>query len=336
MEGSVNPLQEDLFLDLTCNLSNMELSPLSPYTGKYIGRAISKGKLSTGIVYKIDKKAITAHNRVLLDQFTLGQTVNSPDATNLPVGLAISLLKDRNGEINVDLPITGRTDDPDFGLGKPLLKALTNLLVKASTSPFDLVSSVVGGGEELRYIEFEPATAAIDDAGSKKLDAIKKLMYERPVLKMDISGYVDLEADKAGLTDLLLARKIKQRKLEKDSSKDIALIDAMGISPEEYQKVLKQVYTEEVLSDPVKKKALKPVKDPSLTNEEMEMLLRQQIIVTDAEMRLLALERAQLVKQYLLQDGSVTSDRLFLTEPKSLSPEKQGEFKSSRVDLNVR
>jgi hypothetical protein len=336
MDGTINPLQEDLFLDVTCNLSNMELSPLSPYTGKYIGRTIAKGKLSTGIVYKIDKKKITANNRVLLDQFTLGQTVKSPDATNLPVGMAISLLKDRNGEINIDLPISGRTDDPDFGLGKPLLKALTNLIVKASTSPFDLVSSVVGGGEDLRYIEFEPATAAIDDAGGKKLDAIKKLMYERPALKMDISGYVDLKTDRTALTDMMLARKIKQRKLEKDSPKDIVLIDAVEVSPEEYQKFLKQIYTEEVLSDPVKKKALKPEEDPALTSEEMETLVRQQIIITDAEMRLLALERAQQVKQYLLNDKSIAADRLFLTEPKSLSPDKKDGYKAARVDLTVR
>jgi hypothetical protein len=336
IEGSLNPLKEDLFLDITYSLTNMELSPLSPYTGKYIGRAIQKGKLSTDVVYKIDKKEINAQNRVLLDQFTLGQTVDSPDALNLPVGLAISLLKDRNGQINVDLPISGRTDDPDFGFGKPLLNALTNLLVKAATSPFDLVSSVVGGGEELRYIEFAAATAAIVETGSEKLDAIKKLMYERPVLKMDISGFVDMEADRTALTDLMLARKIKSRKLKKDSPKDIAIIDAMGLNPEEYQKLLKQIYVDDILSDPEKKKRLKPVKDPTLSLEEIESSIRETISVTDAEIHLLALERAQQVKQYLLQDGSVAADRLFLAEPKSLSPEKKGAFKPSRVELNVR
>ncbi|MBC2717347.1 MAG: DUF748 domain-containing protein [Desulfobacteraceae bacterium] len=336
IEGSINPLKEDLFLDVTYSLSNMELSPLSPYTGKYIGRAIEKGKLSTDVVYKIDKKEINAHNKVLIDQFTLGQEIDSPDALNLPVGMAISLLKDRNGEINVALPISGRTDDPDFGFGKPLLKALKNMIVKAATSPFDLVSSVAGGGEELRYIEFEPATAAIDDAATEKLDAIIRLMFERPILKLDVSGYVDMETDRAALTDLMLARKVKSRKLKKDSSKDIASIDEVMLSPEEYQKLLKQVYVKEVLSDPEKKKALKPVKDPSLTIAEIETIIRKQITVTDAEMRLLARKRAQQVKAYLLQDKSVTADRLFLTEPKTLSPEKKGGFKAARVELNVR
>jgi len=138
IEGSLNPLKKDLFLDITYSLTNMELSPLSPYTGKYIGRTIEKGKFTTDVKYKIDKKEISAQNRVLLDQFTLGQKVDSEDALNLPVGLALSLLKDRNGQINVTLPISGRTDDPDFGFGKPLLNAIKNLVVKAATSPFDL------------------------------------------------------------------------------------------------------------------------------------------------------------------------------------------------------
>ena len=336
IEGVLNPLKKDLFLDITYSLSNMELSPLSPYTGKFIGRAIEKGKLSTDVAYKIDKKEINAQNRVLLDQFTLGQEIDSEDALNLPVGLAIALLKDRNGQISVDLPISGRTDDPDFGIGKPLLNALTNLLVKAATSPFDLVSAVVGGGEELRYIEFAPAVASVDDAGTKKLDAILKLMFERPVLKLDLSGYVDMEADKSALADLMLARKIKLKKLKKDSPKAIGAIDKMVLAPEEYQKLLRQVYVDEILSDPKNKKSLKPINDPGLTPEEMESLIRRQITVTDAEMRLLALERTQQVKNYLLQDGSVTADRIFLVEPDTLSPENKGEFKSARVELNVR
>jgi len=161
-------------------------------------------------------------------------------------------------------------------------------------------------------------------------------MYERPVLKLDASGFVDIKADRAALADLMLARKIKSRKLKKNSSKDIASIDEMVLSPEEYLKYLKQVYTDEVLPDQGKKKSLKSVKDPTLTIEEMKSLIRQQIIVTDAEMRLLALERARQVKKYLLQGGSVTADRLFLTEPQTLSPVKKEEFKAARVELNVR
>ncbi len=336
MKGKINPLTSDLFLDITYSLSNLELSPLSPYSGKYIGRMIEKGKLSSDVAYKIDKKAITAQNRILLDQFTLGKNVNSPDAVKLPLGVAIALLKDRNGQINIDLPISGRTDDPNFAIGKPLLNALQNLIVKAATSPFDLVSSIVGGGEELRYIEFAAATSTIDDTGTQKLDTVKKLMFERPVLKLDISGYVDMEADKAALKDLMLARKIKTRSLKKGSPQDIAVLDKMVLSLEEYQKLLKQAYDEEIMSDPEKNKTLKAVNDPSLTIEEMESIIRGQMTVTDDELRRLAMDRAQGVKNFLLQDGSVSADRLFLSEPDTLSPAKKAEFKAARVELNVR
>ena len=336
IDGAINPLKQDLFLNVTYSLSNLELSPLSPYTGKYIGRMIEKGKLSTEVTYKIDKKEINAQNRILLDQFTLGQTVDSKDALKLPVGVAIALLKDRNGQINVNLPVSGRTDDPAFGFGKPLLKALQNLIVKAATSPFDLVSSVVGGGEELRYIEFDAASSTITDGSSQKLAAVKKLMFERPALNMDISGYVDANVDRDALADILFSRKLKLRKLNKDASPDMASVDALVLTPEEKQKLLKKIYAEELLSDPEKGSGLKPLKDPTLTIEEMTSLLRREITVSDAEMRLLALQRAREVKNHLLTDGSISPDRLFLKEPNTLSPEKKDEYSAARVELNVR
>ena len=336
INGKLNPLKEDLFLDVTYSLANMELSPLSPYTGKYIGQTIQKGKLSTRVEYTIDQKALSAKNHLLLDQFTLGQTVDSPDALKLPVGLAVALLKDRKGQINVDLPISGRTDDPEFGIGKPLLKALQNLIVKAATSPFALVGSLVGGGEELRFIEFAPGSTAITPDAAKKLDAIGKLMYERPALNLDISGYVDPAADRSALTALALERKIKAETLKKDAPKDPATLDSISLAPEKYLDLLKQTYAKEILSTAKDKKSLKPLKDPTLTAEEMETLLREQIAIPDAELRLLALERAKQVKGYVLEQQSVSADRLFLAEPETLSPGETEKFIASRVELNVR
>jgi len=134
----------------------------------------------------------------------------------------------------------------------------------------------------------------------------------------------------------MLTRKIKQQKLGKDTPEAMKSLDKMVLNPEEYQKSLRQVYAETILTDPEKQKTAKPLNDPSLTIEEMESAIRSEISVTDAAMRLLALERAQQVKQNLLQDGSITPERLFLTEPKTLSPDKKGEFKAGRVELNVR
>ncbi len=336
IQGKLNPLAETLFLDATFSLSDMELSALSPYTGKFIGRTIQKGKLNTQLSYTIDQKVISAKNHLLLDQFTLGQKVESPDALNLPVGVAIALLKDRKGQINVDLPIAGRTDDPEFGVVKPILKALQNLVVKAATSPFALVGSIVGGGEELRYIEFAAAETTISPDAAKKLDAIGKLMFERPALNLDISGYVDPEADRSALKSLLLTRNIKAASLEKDAPKDPAILDSMTLAPEQYQDLLKQAYAEARLSDAENSASLKPADDPSLNVEEMETRLREQIAISDAALRLLALERAKQVKGHMLEKHDVSGDRLFLTEPETLAPKETKEFKASRVELNVR
>lgn len=336
INGKLNPLRENLYLDVTYRMKNMELSPLSPYTGKYIGRTIEKGKLVIDVDYKIEDKVVSARNHLLLDQFSLGRQVESPEALNLPVGLAVALLKDRNGRINVDLPISGRTDDPSFGIGKPLLNALKNLIVKAAASPFALVGSIVGGGEELRYIEFSAGSAQIDEQGAEKLGSIQKLMYERPELKLDIAGYADMESDRVTLADKKLARKIKALTLKKGAAKDNETIDKIALPPEEYEKLLKEVYAEKILSDPEKKQTAKSLKDPELTIEEMESLLRGQIPITDAELRLLAVKRAGQVKDYLLAGESVTADRIFLTEPEQLMPKKAEGFKPSRVELDLR
>ena len=336
IKGALNPLKKDLFLDMAVNLSNMDLSPLSPYSGTYIGQAIAKGKLTTDIAYKIDNKTISAQNTVLLDQFTLGQKVASKDALNLPVGLAIALLKDRNGQINIDLPISGRTDDPDFKYGKPLLNALQNLIVKAATSPFDLVSSMVGGGEELRYIEFDPAYTAITPAAAEKLSAIAKLIYERPGLKLDIAGYADPEADRAAMARRMLDRKLKRLYLKKDAPQDMALIDQTVIPPEDLVNAVKQAYAEALAADPEKQKTLKTADDPSITLDEMETQLRLEMTVPDAELRLLAQERSRAIKNHLLAGGSVSPDRIFLTEPKALAPEKKDKFSAARAELNVK
>ena len=136
--GKVNPLRDDLFLDLTISFKDMDLSPLTPYSGRYLGYVIEKGKLALNLHYLIEKKKLDSQNKILLDQFTLGNQVDSPDATKLPVRLAIALLKNRRGEIDLDIPVSGQIDDPKFSIGRIIIKILLNLLVKAATSPFAL------------------------------------------------------------------------------------------------------------------------------------------------------------------------------------------------------
>lgn len=142
--------------DLKVDFRDMDLSPLSPYSGRYAGYEIQKGKLTLSLKYHIEKGKLDSENRVFLDQFTFGEAVDSPNATKLPVWLAVALLKDRSGEIHLDLPVTGSIDDPKFSIWGVVWKIIGNLLVKAATSPFALLGAVFGGGEQLSYLEFAP------------------------------------------------------------------------------------------------------------------------------------------------------------------------------------
>ncbi len=339
ISGTINPLAKDLFVDLDVKLANIEMVPFSTYTGKYVGRAIEKGKLNIDVQYHIKDKAIAADNHVLIDQFTLGKTVESPDAINLPVGLAVSLLQDRKGMITIDLPISGRTDDPDFAWGKVVLKALGNLIMKAATSPFALVGSLVGGGEELRFIEFEPGTAEIDEAGNTKLKAIQTVLVERPALKMEIVGYADIDTDRQALGKLALDRKIKAPELLKASKNNTApdnkILSAILLTPEQRKDSLRQLYTKEVIKKPVEGQSAKQLSNPTLSIEEMEVALLKRIVINEDDLQFLAMKRAANVKENLLQGLTISAERVFLKKPDSPFKTDKDNYKPSRVELGV-
>ncbi len=338
ISGRINPLLADLLLDITFKLQNLELSPVSAYSGKYIGKAIEKGKLNLDLEYSIENKKLEAENHVLLDQFNLGHRVESETAVNLPVGLAIALLKDRKGRIELDLPVSGRLDDPQFSLTGVIIQSLRSLFTKAATSPFALVSSIVSGGEELRYIEFEAGAAELDEASREKLDAISKLLYERPALNLELTGYVAPEDDRAALKAAALERKIRAAKWAETSEQtetETIPFEEIELTAEEYLKYLRQVYKAEVLDAPDAPEDVKPLDDESLTAEEMAAEIRQRIEIEDARLRLLAENRVQAIKGYLLNDDRIAGKRLFTREAESLTPPRVEKFKASRVELNL-
>ncbi len=323
--GKINPFQESLFADMTLKLIDMELSPLTPYSGKYIGNAIEKGKLSLDLKCLIEKKELKADEKIAFDQLTLGQSVESPDSLNLPVGLAISLLQDRNGQINLDVPVSGRLDDPEFKLSSVIFQALINITKKAASSPFTLIAAVTGGGEELRFIEFDTGDEEINDGGRKKLDSIITLLYERPGLNMGLTGYVDTIKDRAHLEDMIFLKKIKAQKRLELIRKGLSpkALEEIEVSPDEYEAYLKLAYAADMSSEP----------DEEMTLQKIENRIKENIIVKDPELKLLALNRAKQVKSYILKEKSIEPARLFLTEAATLSPEQENNYSASRVEL---
>ncbi len=329
--GKVNPLRDDLYVDLKFNFSDMDLTPVSPYSGRYAGYTIQEGKLSFQLQYLIVKNKLDAKNNIFIDQFTFGERVESPQATRLPVRLAVALLKDRNGKINLDIPVSGDIHDPKFSISSVVWKIIKNILVKAATSPFALLSAIFGGGEQLNYVEFDYGVSTLPDSSQKKLDIVAKALYERPSLKMDIEGHADPERDREGLKQYLLARKVKAEKLKELAKKGMAVpsLDAVTVTDKEYPEYLKRAYKKEKFPKP--RNFIGMAKD--LPVPEMEKLMLANTKVTEEELRALASQRAMAVKDYILKSKQVDPGRIFFVEAKSLEPEKKEQGKKSRVDL---
>jgi hypothetical protein len=332
--GKINPLREDLFVDLKVRMKDLDLSPTTPYSGTYAGYSIEKGKLSFDLKYLIVKKKLDSQNNIFIDQFTFGDKVESPKATKLPVKLAVALLKDRKGEIKLDLPVTGSLDDPKFSIWGIILKIIINLISKAATSPFSLLGAVFGGGEELSFVEFDYGSTIISEANVKKLDTIVKALHDRPSLKMDIEGHVDMERDRDGFKQYLVNRKVKAQKLKEMLKKGqpVVPVDDIKIELPEYEKYLKMAYKEEKFPKP--KNVIGMAKD--LPAPEMEKLMLTHTEIKEGDLRTLASQRAMKVKDAILKSGQVEPERVFLLEPKSLAPEKKEKVKDSRVDFKLK
>jgi uncharacterized protein involved in outer membrane biogenesis len=334
LAGKVHPFKNDLFVDLKADLKDLELSTLTPYAGTYIGRAIEKGKFSLGIQYHIVKKKLDAKNDLFIDQLTLGEKIDSPKATSLPVGLAISLLKDRNGEIRFDIPVSGETDNPEFRVWKVVLQVLGNLLVKAATSPFALLGSMIGGGEELGYAEFDYGASVVPEPSRKKLETLVNALYQRPTLKLEIAGYCDPVKDTEALRTsrmrgLLIAEKIKDLSRNDDPRVQPGSVQITG---EEYPVYLKKAYKSGKFAKP--RNVLGIAKD--LPEAEMEKLLLASIKIDDDDLRQLASLRARTVRDAIVRQQKVEPERIFLIEPKSFQPEPKDNLRNSRVEFSLK
>ena len=307
--GAINPLSEDAFTDLTITLGGMDLTAESPYSGKYVGYGLSKGKLSLDLKYKISQKQLEAENKVLVDQLTFGEKVDSPDATSLPVKLAVALLKDRKGRIDIDLPIRGDLKDPDFKYGKVVISTLLNLLAKIVASPFALMGKLVpdGDDEDLQFIEFLPGSAMVVAEEMKKFETLVKGLEERPGLRLEITGAADPVRDRnmLGLQKLnaqLLAR-WQQRKGVKEIDLPIA----------EEERAIKELFDQQRSRQPAPAEGAQVDSKPR-TVEDMRQQLVAAIPVPDTDLRFLAQQRAEQIRGQLAGDGKLADDRVFLTE----------------------
>ncbi len=244
--GRVNPLAADPFVDLVVSNSNTQLTPLTPYFEKYAGHPLNKGRLSTRLHYRVEHKDLKAENKIDIDHLTLGPRNNSPEATKVPVKLAVALLKDRNGLIDLDLPLHGRTDDPQFSVGPVIIKVLLNTLTKAAASPFKLLGALVGGGEELSFVDFAPGTTNLVPGDVDKLAKLAKALGQRPALNLEIEGAIDPVADRQALAKDKLHDQLKTRRLRElaAKSKTAQSAETFELAPEDFDRLLRATFAE--------------------------------------------------------------------------------------------
>lgn len=210
ISGDFNPLGTPAYTNLKMKFDRVDLRSLGGYVSKYAGYQLERGRLSLDVDFKLEDREIRSSTVATLDDFELGEKFNSPDATKLPVKLAVALLKDSGGQIVIDLPVEGALDDPDFRYGRVVGRVLANLLTKAATAPFSLLGGMLSGGiDDPNTIDFAAGLTALGDGGIQKLDRIADALGNRPLLELEVKSGVDAEADTVALRPLLLERELR-------------------------------------------------------------------------------------------------------------------------------
>ena len=325
IRGQVNYLAASAYTSLSASFSNIELPTFTPYSGKFMGYKIEKGKLNAKFEYLIEHRKLDAKHHFVLDQFTLGDKVESEDAIRLPVKLAIALLKDRNGVIDLDLPVSGSLDDPQFRVAPLVWKVLRNLLVKIVTAPFALLGSLFGAGEEVRFVDFAYGSAALDAAAGERLANVGKALVERPQLKLEVPLVADPEQDRAALVGQRFAAL-----LGGPATRALRAGD-----PAAYQKELDDAWRETTGEKrvPRPERAKDEDKDAWIIRciDTGEAALRSRISIPDTDLANLAKQRADAVRDALIATTGLDPARVFVVTG---TPE-EGATNGVRLALKV-
>ena len=332
IRGTVNPLIAKPALDLTATAHDIELTNLTPYSAKYAGYPITKGKLNVDLHYQLANDQLNANNHLFIDQLTFGDHIDNDTATKLPVRFAISLLKNSRGEIDVNLPVSGTLSNPEFSIGGLIWHAVLNLLEKAVTAPFTLIAHAFGGnGEDLGYVEFTAGSATLSDADKQKLDTIVKALSDKPSIRMDLIGRVDPKVDEPALRTQYVDQMVKRQKIKdvvgNGESVDLSTVT---VDQKDYDKYLAKAYK----STDFKKPRNFIGMTKTLPDDDMKAAMAANAPIDDASLRQLAQQRAQSVQQYL--EGKIDSSRVFIVAPKMNADDIKDKGATTRVDFGLK
>ncbi len=311
--GGLNPFDIKAFMSIQLKTDSVDLTTITPYMAQFAGYEVEKGKISLDLNYRIVNKKLQAENRIIIDQLTLGREIESPDAVSLPIKLGIALLKDANGVIDLDLPLEGSLDDPQFSLTSLIGKVLYNLLEKAISSPFSLLGKLIGANDDLSQITFMPGQARLTEEQRQRLDKISAALKARPALKLEITGLALEKTDRRGLQRQQLWAQIQA--LQHDQPDDDATNRPSKPSDRIIQHylpdILAQRFPDMDLPDTLESDDGHDILPPAFVESIWERLL-DSYPVTDLNLRQLAEKRANTIAHYLIDQTHLPQQRIFI------------------------
>lgn len=336
INGSMNPLQPEAQLDVTGKATGVELDRVSAYSARYTGYPITAGKLNADVHYTLDQRKLAANNHFFITQLTFGDRDESPSAKHLPVKLAVALLKDSQGNIDINLPVSGSLDDPQFSIGGLLWRAAVGLITKAVTAPFRLLGAAFGGGqhEDLDFVAFAPGSAVLDKDAQARLTQIAALLAKKPGLTLQLTGRVDPAKDITGLRKVTVEDMLKRAKVldtdGKHADTSPVALAAVQITPDEYVKYLKRAYKHDDFKGKPRDYLGLKLPEPA----EMRKLMEDHVPTDPDALKALAERRADAVHAWLAA-GRLAANRIAMEPPKLNTEGIDNKGPATRVQFGI-
>lgn len=326
IKGALNPFNPLASLDIATSFKRVELTTLTPYSGKFAGFRIRKGRLNLDLHYLITNGQLKAENKVVVEQLQLGEKVDSPDAVDLPIRLAIALLKDTEGRISIELPVSGDLNNPQFSVMPIVWQTLRNLVLRAAQAPFKFIGGLIAGGgsQDLGTVAFAPGSSELSGDAQSTLDKLASALKERPELRLEIEGTSAQSSDGPLIAQQRLEREYQAtwyKILQRRGDKVPANASMLQVDDSDKPAMLEGIYRTRLKQQP-------PAEWEQLSRDERATKLREAVIKSWAEstalLRTLGQERASSIKDYLVDKGKLKDDRVYFIDTNLGQAERDG------------
>ncbi|HOY70906.1 MAG TPA: DUF748 domain-containing protein [Methylotenera sp.] len=334
VRGALQPFKATNFTDIKLSFTNLEMNRLTPYSGKFAGRKIESGKLSVDLEYKIKQRQLAGENKFVINKLKLGEKVDSKEAANLPLDLAIAILEDSDGVIDLDLPITGSLDDPKFSYGSIVWKAIRNVLGKIVTAPFRALGKLFGGsGDKLEAITFEAGKASLTPPELEKLKAVSTALTKRQGLALGIVPGFDKAVDTRAIQESTIRRQVaEEMDIKFEAGQQAGPID---LSNPNVQKAIDALHDDLTKKGLLKRLASKLEKTKAGHFEEAQEKLTASIEVKEADLQALAKARAETIQKQLV-DAGIAIERVKIDKVEVGKADSKAKTVNTRLTLDVK